>query len=271
MLRKEWETGILKDTILIELYLQALDLSKGTEKVDFDNFEKKLFKTIEAFSNKDQRFLYWAGLNHLIQQNNKGNKEYQQSSFIWLQFGLTQNLLVTQQIMEEAIFSNIVISGCQEKKFDWVLAFIKKYQTYLPKKNQAAAVAYYQSLVYYSQGDWEATLAILAKSDYKSIYQPRSRIITIRALFEQFLVDRGHWELLLAHLQAFESYIRRNEDFAKEKFLYYKHFFLITRQLVNRIQRFESVQQIQTWFDSYTSKNTQIAAKSWLSEKVANL
>ena len=77
--------------------------------------------------------------------------------------------------------------------------FIDNYKVYLAKKDKETAVAYYQSLVYYLQGDWDETLTILNKNDYKSIYQPRSRIIMVRALFEQFLENSDFHELLFAN------------------------------------------------------------------------
>lgn len=271
ILRTEWEKGKLKENTLIELYLQAFDLSEKTEKIDFDSFEKKLFKTIKRFSDKDQRFLFWAGLNFSIQQKNKNVFCYRVVPFKWLKFGLNQNLLVNQQIIEEAIFANTVIYGSQAQQFDWVLNFIDTHKTYLAQKYRAAAVAYYQSLVYYIQGDWDETLTILTRNDYKSIYQPRSRMIIIRALFEKFLVNGNHWELLLANLQAFEAYIRRNNTIAKEKIIYYKNFILITKQLANRIHRFENSTKIKNWFKNYRGKNPEISAKNWLSEKVAQL
>ena len=271
ILRKEWEEGVLMDNRLIELYLQALDLSDGEGKVDFTDFEEKFFKGNKQFSVKDQQFIFMTGLNYAIQQKNRGNVDFKSTSFKWLKFGLANKLLANQEIMEEAIFANIVITGCHEQQFDWVLNFIETYKIYLAKKDNAAAVLYYRSLVYYIQGDWDETLAILTKNDYKSIYQPRSRMIIIRALFEKFLLKEDCWELLLSNLQAFEAYVRRNEAIAKDKLIYYKNFILITRQLVNRIHRYDSPKRIKEWFEVHIDKNPNIDSKNWLSEKVANL
>lgn len=271
LLKEAWEKGILKRAPLVELYLQALDLSEVETKVDFARFEENFFQKMSQFSREDQQFLFSTGLNYTIQQKNQGNAAYKSVPFKWLKFGLTNHLLVNQGVIEEAIFANTVINGCHEQAFDWVLDFITNYKIYLPKKDQEAAAVYYQSIVYYIQGDWEETLASLTRNDYKSIYQPRSRMIIIRALFEKFLVDKEYWELLLANLQAFEAYIRRNEVIAKEKIIYYKNFILITRQLVNRIHRYEKPKRIKDWFEAYTAKNPNISAKTWLSEKVANL
>ena len=271
VLKEAWRKEILQRTPLVELYLQALDLSEAETKVDFASFEENFFQEIPQFSREDQQFLFWTGLNYSIQQKNQGNSSYKSIPFKWLKFGLTNELLVNQEVISETTFANIVILGSQEQQFDWVLDFIATHKIYLSKKDQEAGATYYQSLVYYIQGDWEETLEILTKNDYKSIYQPRSRMIIIRALFEKFLVDKEYWELLLANLQAFEAYIRRNETIAKEKIIYYKNFILITRQLVNRIHRYEKSKRIKDWFEVYTTKNPNISAKTWLSEKVANL
>ncbi len=271
VLKEAWTKGILKHTPLIELYLLALNLSEAETKVGFANFEEKLFQEMPQLSRKDQQFLFLAGLNYAVQQKNKNIACYKSIPFKWLKFGLANHLLITKQIMEEASFANIVVLGCQEGKFEWVLNFIDSYNKYLVKKDRTAAVLYYQSLVYYSQGDWKEALAVLTKNNYKSIYQPRMRMIIIRALFEKFIEDKEYCESLLSHLQAFEAYIRRNETIAKEKIIYYKNFILITRQLVNRIHRYDKPKRIKDWFDVYINKNPSVSAKTWLSEKVTQL
>lgn len=271
ILRKEWEASVLIDNWLIELYLQALDLSEKTQKEDFDSFEKELFHKTPKLSKDDQQFLFMTGINYAVQQKNKDNHYFKSVPLKWYKVGLTTNLFINQQVMQESIFANIVINGCHEQQFDWVINFIDTYQVYLVNNDREAAILYYQSLVYYLQGNWEKTLTILSRNDYKSIYQPRSRIITIRALFEQLLENSDFHELLLANLQAFEAYIRRNESISKDKIIYYKNFILITRQLANRIYRFENSKKIKEWFEKYTAKNYGFTAKKWLSEKVANL
>lgn len=271
ILRKEWEKGELADNSLIGLYLQAFDLNGETTIEDFDRFEAALFKETLSLSKEDLKFLFMTGVNYAVQQKNKGILYFKPVPFKWYQFGLNSKILIDQQVIQESVFANIVIFACHEQQFDWALNFIDNYQVYLAKKDKKAAVAYYQSLVYYLQGDWEETLAILSRNEFKSIYQPRSRIITVRALFEQFLENSDFHELLLSNLQAFEAYIRRNETIAKNKIIYYKNFILITRQLANRIYRFEKSKKIKEWFKNYTTKNPEFTAKTWLLEKVANL
>jgi len=62
-------------------------------------------------------------------------------------------------------------------------------------------------------------------------------MLIVRASFENFLLDESYFSLLLAHLQSFESYVRRDTHYAVTKKTYFLSFIKIIRQLAEKMHK----------------------------------
>lgn len=229
------------DHLLLGLYIQSLALFEATTDFDFEKYAGYLFQNLPNLEIEDQQFLYTTGLNYVIKQKNKGTTGFQQTLFNWFKYGIETRLLIINEVIIEPVFANIVIIGCQERAFEWVEQFIEHYKQYLPKKELDNAIAYYQSLVSYAQGDWDKTLECFFKDGHKTVFKPRARIIINKALFEKFVVDNSYWEVLMASLASFERYLNRNNYFTPERLSTYKKFIKTTKQLAKRINAGEKI------------------------------
>lgn len=271
-LKAAQKNGFQQENILLNLYLQALALFEDTPDFEFPTFEAQLFQYLPQFDLEDQQFLYTAGLNYTIKQKNRDVSSFQSATFRWLQFGITTKLVIINNTITDAIFANIIVSACHEKAYDWVNQFISNYQMYLPEKDRVEAIQYYKSFIYYTQRDWDKTLDCFFRNGYQADYQPRIRVLIIRALFEKFLIDKeNHWELLTSNLHAFDQYLRRNKEYVPEKLLPYQNFIKLIRQLAKRVYARERAVHIKTWFAAKAPLHQPLIAKSWLSDKVAML
>jgi len=270
-IKEAWSNGFQKDNILLKLYLQALAFYENSLDFEFSAFEDHLFQQLSQFDLADQQFLYTSGLNYTIKQKNKKVDGFDKLVFRWLRFGLANKLLISNKIMNDAVFSNIVVCACQEKAFDWAHQFIVDYHIYLPKENRTGAALYYQSYIFYAQGDWDKTLDVFSKNDYKEDYQPRIRVLIIRALFEKFLIDKDYWELLMSKLQSFDNYLRRNHYFPAERLAAYQNFVKLSKQLAKRIYAREKTARIKKWFEEKIFSYQPLIAKNWLCDKVEAL
>jgi len=271
-IKKERKQGFQADNLLIDLYIQAVDLMNDAKDVDFIQFEKELFEHLTQFELLDQQFLFDAGLNVAHRKRRESEEEqYQHVPFKWLQFGLKHNLLMESDILSEAKFANIIIGGCNAGKYDWVRNFMDTYQSNLKVTDLESTMLYYKGVVSFLQKDWDETLELLNLSAKKTIYPPRTRIMLIRTLFEKFLLDDSYLDSLLASLQAFEVYIRRDRYFAEGRLIGHLKFVQILRLLTKKIFAKQKKGVIEQWFNKATADNTPIQSKKWLIEKVANL
>jgi len=197
----------------LELYLQAMDFSEETSFEDFERYERIFFSKIKKFDEFDQKVLFIAGVNFVIKQGKRGYSEYKNYLFKWYKFGEANNLLLVQNKITEPIFANIIINGCQVKEFDWVESFINRYKNYLNVDKLEDTLLYYRGIIYYAKGDWDKSLDYLLTGTKKRVYPLRSRSVIVRAFFEKYLEDDSYLELLLANIQAFEVYLRRDTTF----------------------------------------------------------
>lgn len=270
-IKKEWEQGFQKKNLLLALYIQAVELMQDFSGSNFIQYEEKLFNSITQFDLLDQKFLFEAGLNVAQRERRENKEEDKHIPFKWLRFGLTHDLIMEANIMAESKFANIIIGGCHASEYDWVKTFMDKYQSNLKVKDLESTLLYYKGVVCFLQKDWDKTLELLNLSAKKAIYPPRIRTILVRTLFEKFLLDDSYLDSLLANLQAFEVYIRRDKYFAEGRLDSHLKFVQLLRLLVKKIFAKQKKEIIKQWFYKAIVDTPLIQSKKWLTEKVTNL
>lgn len=256
---------------LILLYLQAYKLSFKTSDVNFSTFEEQLFAQITNFEPADQQTLFFAGLNYTIRQSNKAPTKFAQKTFQWYQFGDQQSLLIAQNTIPESHFANAIIAGCKQGAYEWVDGFMARYLPHLNIANKEVEIDYYYGLVYFLKEEWDKAQDLLMQSVHKQLYPPRTRAILCRILLVKYLLSSSYFELLMAQLNAFEVYIRRDKYFSEGKLDAHLNFILLTRKLARKVLSPEKNGSVKKWFLT-TVENTQpILAKQWLIKKVKQL
>jgi len=271
-IKKEREQEFLAENLLVDFYIQAVDLMTGNKNVDFFQYEKELFEHITEFDLLDQKFLFDAGLSVAHRRKREsGGVEYEHAPLKWLRFGLKHELIMDAGILPEAKFANIIIGGCHAGEFDWVKNFMDTYQSKLKVTDIESTILYYKGVISFLQKDWDKTLELLNLSSKKAIYPPRIRTILARTLFEKFLLDDSYLDSLLANLQAFEVYIRRDKYFTEGRLDSHLKFVLILRLLAKKIFAHQKKETIKQWFIKAIADTPIIQSKKWLMEKVANL
>ena len=271
-IKKEWQQGFQTDNLLVNLYLQAVNLMTNFEDIDFTQFEKELFEQITQFELLDQKFLFDAGLSVAHRRKRESEEEkYEHVPLKWLRFGLKYDLLMDADIMPESKFANIIIGGCHAGEYDWVKNFMDTYSSNLKVTNLESTLLYYHGVISFLQKDWDKTLELLNLSAKKAIYPPRIRTILVRTLFEKFLLDDSYLDSLLANLQSFEVYIRRDKYFVEGRLDSHLKFVQLLRLLAKKIFAKQKKETIKQWFNKAITDTPLIQSKKWLMEKIANL
>lgn len=265
------KTYYQKENLLIELYLLAANFSMPNATVDFLTFEQLLFAEFSNLEPIDQTILFFAGLNYLIKKSNSNESVFLQKTYEWYLFGDEQALLIQQNIITQSHFANAVIAACKQKEFAWAYQFIAHYLPFLETANPEMEASYYYGLLNFLQADWDKALDYLMYNGMKDYYPPRTRAILCRVLFEKYLLDDSYFELLVAQLNAFEAYVRRDVYFSKKKLDSHLNFIQITRMLTKKIHAKERRNAIQQWFNQKTHTAEPILAKHWIIQKVQYL
>lgn len=259
------------ENLLIVLYLQAYKLTFKSTSVDFSKFEEQLFSQISNFEHTDQQTLFFAGLNYTIQRSNKAYINAAKKTFEWYQFGDEQGLLISKNTIPESHFANAIIAGCKQGNYQWVEEFMIRYLPYLNIVNKETEIDYYYGLVYFLKEEWDKALDLLMQSTHKQLYPPRTRAILCRILLVKYLLDDTYFELMMAQLNAFEVYIRRDKYFSEGRLNGHLNFILLTRKLARKVLGPEKNSTIKKWFIAIIENTHPIIAKQWLIQKIEQL
>lgn len=231
------ESDFMENSVLFQLYQMAFSMLETEEGFVFEEFERLLFEHIDAF-RYDARVLFYSGLNYVNRQVNKGMSSFSRKAFEWHRFAAEKNLLLENGKLSEVIFGNIVIYGCREKEFEWTKEFMENNSKYLEEAVQQDVMMYHLGLWNFYQREFNAVLSLYFNYQFSSAYAPKTRLITIRALFELFLLDSEYYETLQSNIKAYEKYIFRNNKYVQAKLSSHLNFIKIleksSRMLMNR-------------------------------------
>jgi len=180
-------------------------------------------------------------------------------------------LLISQHTIPESHFANAVIAGCKQGNYQWVEEFMKKYFPHLNVANKEVEADYYYGLVYFLKEEWDMALDLLMQSAHKQLYPPRTRAILCRILLVKYLLNDTYFELLMAQLNAFEAYIRRDKYFSEGRLNGHLNFILLVRKLARKLLSPEKNSKVKKWFLTTIEDTHPLLAKQWLTQNIQQL
>lgn len=254
----------VSENALIQLYFQSYQLLTEEANVDFASYEKKLKQVMLKLSKNDSTLLFYNGLNYLIRRSNFG--DYTLDTFIlsWYKWGLEAGIIVKNNKISAATYSNIIYNACLQKEFTWIAEFEKKYVSYLPIDLQQEEVAYSQSLVLFFQEQFEAVSFHLNNYEFSKRNILRTRNLICRTYFELFLQDWDYHEILDSTLKSYENFIYRNDWIAKDSKAAHLNFIKILKKLIAKVLKNEPANNISNWLAKELQQKQTILAKRWL-------
>lgn len=263
----ENEADFMKGSLLFQLYKFAFSMLGEEADFSFEDYEALLFEHIDEFRD-DSRILFFSGLNYVNRQVNKGGFEFSKKALEWYCLGLDKELLLEDGNLSEVTYGNIVIFGCREAKFEWTEQFMKQYALSLKESIREDVFKYHLGLWNFYQKRFDSVLNVYFNHQFSAAYIPKTRLTTIRALFELFLNDRDYFDLLNSTIKAHEIFITRDKKFVNQKWIPHLNFIRIIRKVAKMIMENESQELIYDSMVQLISSSPKIVAKQWLIEKV---
>lgn len=260
------QEGFMDGNVLFELYQLSLHLLEERKGVDFERYQALLFEHIDLLEEADQQILYFNGLNYAIRQWNKGFKTFSSKILNWYKFGLKEDFLLKNKIINEGVFSNIVNHGAIEKEFVWTLNFVKKYSVNLREGVREEEIKSNMALLNFYQKNYENVILYASQNSLSNKYFLRNRNILIRTYFERFLKDKNGFENLENELNNFESLLYKKSRFSAKTIEPHLNLIQVLKGLSLRIMNHTAEVQLKGWLKNQLNKRTVIISKNWLEE-----
>ena len=197
-------------------YYCYLSFVEPTDTSHFYNFKEAIFKYVDLFPKEEIRDLYLLAVNYCISKSNEGVSGFMQEAFELFKNGIAKEVFIQNGILDFRTFRNVSGIAMNLKEFDWVEAFIDKYQHFLPVKYQSDFVDDLRAQLYRKKGDLEKArqIALQISSDDPLInLNTRWMLVTI-------YYQEDELELLENQLDNMKTYLNRKKVLAYHKTAY---------------------------------------------------
>lgn len=259
------EAYYLNDPIIKLYYTIYKTMEMDLSEPYYQQLQEILTTDLSSYPPEASQDLYTFSYNYCIRQINTGNEDYKRELFQLYKKGLSNGLLLENNILSEWDFKNITTLGCNLEEFDWTLTFIENYKNHLPENRQENAYNFALGLWYFSKRLFDDALNALQLVQYTDVkYHISTTFLTIRTYYE-----KQDTEALLSLLETFRIYIIRNKKIPTVEKRGYNNFVRFTKHLVHLVhqpytfspQEFQKkLAKLQTNIEN----TTELINKNWL-------
>ncbi|MCU0347174.1 MAG: hypothetical protein MUC59_09525, partial [Saprospiraceae bacterium] len=188
------------------LFLYKLLISSGLG--DF----KKCLETVqenERLLNREAaQGLYNTLQNYCIEQINRGDTVFLREIFKIYQLQLHSKLLLEEGVLPEWHYKNIVTTALRLEERQWARDFIEAYRKHLAPAAADNAYRFNLAAYFYHIGEASKVLPLLVQVEYTDLrYNLDAKALLLRTYF-----DLSEEEALLAHVEAFTQFVKRNKS-----------------------------------------------------------
>lgn len=269
---KESEIISSEELPLLLVYSNLIRLMDQPETAQF-YLVKQEFKThLKKIPQSDQFFIFQQLLNYAIQQINRGVFTFNKEALELYKIGLSLGILMEKGQMTESTFSNIVSAASVLKEFDWAASFIDQYQGFLEEHIRESVCILSYAILSFRKGDYSKSIDLLQQYPFSMIlHQLKARSYIVRCWYEEYLLNEEYYEFLMAQIDAFEKFLRRNEEVSTDRQAGFLNFIKILKRLVDyRIQNKTTAPFKEKLLKKLNDYN-QIMMKRWLEEKIGEI
>ncbi len=250
---------------LVHLYLQ------GVGEQDFRALRLLFIEKFPFLPKADQREM----LHHLI---NSGialiakDCELHNEILSLYKMAIEADMLLDGNRITNPTFANIVMFAALCKEFDWAKAFMHRFSPYLEAGKRQPVIALSESSLYYHQGMLDkAQSSLIAETFMLPAFDIVARGMLLKILFDRYVREGKDYELLNAHLNAFEKFVNIKQ-LTEEK----KNAQLNCIKFVRKMTaiKFEMVDVPEVKKKSLRAKLKQlkpIVSKKWLEESIESI
>ncbi len=243
----------------LELFQRTKEASNLNELINY------FIEHISLLRNDDREYILKMLLNSTNRKINEGKTEFIPVSFELYKTGLQNDCLISFGKMTENTFQNIVTGGTKCREFEWTKKFIKTYKSTLDTIVREDTIAISLAQLHFEKKEFNISIEVLNHNFQNSFIRLKSKAMMVRAWFELFCKEESYSELVLAQLDAFEKYVRRDKTLTIKLSSAYLKFISITKKLVNKRWERNFIFELE----KEIKKEANLVLKGWLLEKVS--
>lgn len=273
--RKEYDQGLLPLLLekasepkylqipAIAIYLYAFHALTEKEDIYFNLLKELLIKNGDLFPVEEISNLYFLAINICIKKLNLGKNRYAREAFELYKISLEKEYLIQSKAFNHFTYKNIFNAGILAGEFEWTENFLKEYKPFLEVKIREETYSLNLAQLEFSREHYSLVLRLLHKSEYKDLLMSlTAKTIELKTYFEMDEMD-----LLEAHIEAMEKFIRRKTMMGYHKEIYIETIRLVKKML--RVNPFDKKEKRDLIEEIQATKA--IAEKRWLLKSVGNL
>lgn len=198
-------TGLTRKPAIGLYYHCYFMLREAQEEAHFKAFKQLLFSHHQAFPAAELRELHLMGINYCIQKVNQGKEHYFGEVMDFYKKGLAGKYLLENGILSRFTYYNIVAAALRTGQYEWAEQFIFNYRSKLSRLYRESSFSFCLARLEYARKNYDAALPLLQKANYKD---PLLNL-SAKTLLMKIYYEIDAYDLLQAHLDAMQNYIRR--------------------------------------------------------------
>ncbi len=230
-----------------------------TQPDDDANF-LKLKSTILAeghrFPDGELRDIYLITINFCIRKYNTGSDLHGIELYELYKEGLEKGFLFSKGQLSPFTYRNITTMALIAKEYEWAIYFLEHYKRFLDKKHRQDAYAFNKARLLYEQNAFDEALILLQKADYKDLLMTLSAKTVQLKIYYELAED----ELLDAHIEAMQIYVRRKRIMSYHKEAY-KNFLRFAKKILE-LPYYEKVARKN--IETAIHDTSTLAERTWL-------
>lgn len=248
------------------LYLSAiLDREKSLEL--YYEVKKMILDNYQHLDWMQKRYLHGRIINFLsilfIEGNFKLNLEMFELNNIYLND--KDKPYLQNGIFSKRDFRNNVVCALFEKKYDWAINFINKYNKYLLKDESNNIVNYNLALVYNSMKDLDKSLEVLSRVKLNfGTYKEEISVLKTTILYE-----KGFYQEALENIQTFKRTFKKTSVMTRAMYDMFKDSITFLIKFLNIVVKHRYTEL--DFLEQQLNESKMLSVKPWLLGKISEL
>jgi len=252
----------LRNNILFNLYVLAIELLKTEEETIFNKLKLHLFQNGEHIPVEGKMMSITVLINFAIAQINQGNAPYLQELFELNKFRDQANLFLKEDTISAHSFTNVIVNAAACGAFSWAAYFSEKYTLFIHKDIREDTLNLSNAFIDFHKQSYDKVLKSLVTIRNNNMYTNiRVRSLYIRAYYELSLKEIPYTEIAIKEVNNLKVFLRKNE-IHKDKKEAYLNFCKICLAMLNSKPK-KSIRQM-------IHKMKQLRFRIWLQNKISS-
>ncbi len=200
----------------------------GQYEEHFGQLKAGIIKYGAGFPQAELREIYTHAINHCIRRRNKTKDVFfLHELFDLYQVGLEQDAFLEDGFLSRWTYKNIVAAGLMLEEFEWVERFIYDYESRLEKKYRRDSFTYNLALLCHATKQYDRAISELNQVKFNDVFLN----LNARNLLLRIYLELREYEVLEAHLNSFEVFIRR-KNIANPRRANYLNIIKLSRKII---------------------------------------